>query len=82
MEIEDAFTAEEIGRTDTNVEGEEEAQLRAMFKQVSSSTELSPEDVAVLFFVAGRAHQADLDTINVPMTPVMVQRFLQYLSEG
>lgn len=87
MEIPDAFTAGAIEQTDTNVDGEEETQLREMIKHVYATQEgahysQEQENVGVLCFVAGRAYQADLDTINIPMSPQMIQQFLQFLSEG
>ena len=82
MEIEQAFTTEAITAADTNVTDAEETELRAMFARIDSE-QYSEEEMAMLFFVAGRTHQSDqLDwdsQIPVVMSPEGVSLYIAYL---
>jgi hypothetical protein len=86
MDIPDAFTQVAIERTDTNVEGDDEEALRTVINQLYTTNDIavSEDDVniGVLCFVAGRAYQSDKSVVNVPMSPLLIEKFLQYLSEG
>jgi hypothetical protein len=83
MDIEDAFTTEAIEATDTNVEGDEETELRRVIQRIYETNEMEhtrdQENVAVLMFVGGRTYQAANQRLRVDMTPEMVGEFLEFL---
>jgi hypothetical protein len=82
MAIEEAFNQAEIERCGTNVDEDDEAVVRAMYLSLAESEELSEQDIAVLMFVAGRTDQYDRTVVNVPMSPLLIEHFLRFLSEA
>lgn len=84
MDIEDAFTQEAIAAMDTNVEGDEEEQLRDTIQRVYSTNELElthdHENVAVLCFVAGRTYQQGIE-VSVPMSLPMLLEFNRFMMQ-
>ena len=85
MEIEEAFMKGAIEDAGTNVEGEDEARLRAMITQLYASNEIEYSenhiDIGVILWVSGRAFQADLTDplIPIPMTPDEIREYIAYL---
>ena len=91
MDIEDAFTQEAIAVADTNVAGDDEEYLRQMARRICAENEIPPmdeqhEQLALLFFVAGRTYQSDLsseepESIEIEMTPRTAREFIRFLTE-
>lgn len=88
MDVEDAFTEEAITSLDTNVEGEEETQLRQIIERVFQTNEINWSadilNVAMLCFVAGRTYQSGLESeqaVTIDMTPQTARDFIRFLTE-
>lgn len=84
MNIEDAFTEEAIAAYDTNVEGDEEEELRKVVTQIFVTNEFNWSDdavrVAMLAFVAGRTSWADQHPVGSQLAITAAQR-LQVVME-
>jgi hypothetical protein len=75
MDVEDAFTQEAITALGTDVSGDLEDEVRTMVQRIFTTNELvlpedlarSVENVAVLFFVAGRTYESDSSNEKDPI---------------
>jgi hypothetical protein len=92
MEISDAFTTAAINAAGTNLTDEEEAEVRAMAPAVfelqgldtfaADDEQLGDKIIAmcVLYFIAGRTHQAGTGKIPVSMSRAVHEQFLEFLT--
>lgn len=87
MDIASAFTEEAIRVAGGNVGGDEEDELREVFREIYEANEMDvpsrdAANVAVLFFVAGRTHMAgNEDKLMVPMSRLLATEFMEYLAQ-
>ena len=86
MDIETAFTVDAIDAANTNVDGDDENELRDVIRRIYETNQFDKpnepeENIAVLCFVAGRAYQATNQRLTVEMSREMVGEFLDFLVE-
>lgn len=84
MDIQDAFAQESIDDASTELDPNQEAELKTLLVSLfrNNNLEITPTiaDLFVLAFVAGRTYQSDLSTmIDVSMSKEMAVDFMHYL---